>query len=297
MAKLKAPVINEISIGADPEVFAIGMHTLAPTPVCGLLGGTKKKPQKFPDNMIAYYLEDNVAAELNIAPGHNAGSFKTHMTSAMISLEKRLKEIGMTVLRSKCCVLFPKTSLTHPGAREFGCDPDYDGYLDGKVVPKIDRQELVASDALGEGEWRFAGGHVHLGYKAPDVPHYIAANFADLFLGLPSIGEDVQGIRRKYYGTASRYRPKPYGIEYRSLSNYWLWGPYLGSVANRSERLARWLSSTDTTKLQNVYAQIPWMDVRDAINTENQDLSYQVTEFVAKIIPEIQPPAAKYGLG
>ena len=50
----------------------------------------------------------------------------------------------------------------------------------------------------------------------------------DLFLGVPSLWLDkdpTSGIRREMYGAAGRYRVKNYGMEYRSLSNFWLQSP------------------------------------------------------------------------
>jgi hypothetical protein len=50
----------------------------------------------------------------------------------------------------------------------------------------------------------------------------------DLFVGIPSIFMDhdpTSARRRKVYGQAGRYRPKEYGMEYRSLGNFWLASP------------------------------------------------------------------------
>jgi hypothetical protein len=44
----------------------------------------------------------------------------------------------------------------------------------------------------------------------------------DCFLGLPSLLWDGDTARRKMYGAAGAFRPKPYGVEYRVLSNAWL---------------------------------------------------------------------------
>ena len=53
----------------------------------------------------------------------------------------------------------------------------------------------------------------------------------DFFLGLPSLAYDNDKLRREMYGKAGCYRPKPYGVEYRTLSNAWL----------KSEKLMRWV--------------------------------------------------------
>lgn len=45
----------------------------------------------------------------------------------------------------------------------------------------------------------------------------------DLHLGVPSLVLDKDTERRKLYGKAGAFRPKPYGVEYRTLSNFWIW--------------------------------------------------------------------------
>ena len=44
----------------------------------------------------------------------------------------------------------------------------------------------------------------------------------DYFLGIPSILLDKDKKRRPSYGNAGSFRPKPYGLEYRVLSNFWI---------------------------------------------------------------------------
>jgi len=44
----------------------------------------------------------------------------------------------------------------------------------------------------------------------------------DCYLGLPSVVWDRDAKRRQMYGAAGAFRPKPYGVEYRVLSNAWL---------------------------------------------------------------------------
>lgn len=43
-----------------------------------------------------------------------------------------------------------------------------------------------------------------------------------MFLGVPSIVLDDDKERRSLYGSAGSFRFKEYGIEYRTLSNFWL---------------------------------------------------------------------------
>jgi hypothetical protein len=49
----------------------------------------------------------------------------------------------------------------------------------------------------------------------------------DLFLGVPSILMDKGDVRKQLYGSAGAYRDKPYGGEYRTLSNFWIFDNHL----------------------------------------------------------------------
>ena len=44
----------------------------------------------------------------------------------------------------------------------------------------------------------------------------------DIMLGLESLTLDKDVDRRKMYGNAGCFRAKDYGVEYRTLSNFWI---------------------------------------------------------------------------
>jgi hypothetical protein len=52
----------------------------------------------------------------------------------------------------------------------------------------------------------------------------------DLYLGVPSVLMDQGEQRKKMYGAAGAHRVKSYGVEYRTLSNFWIF----------EEKLIRW---------------------------------------------------------
>src|SRR3546814_1862742 len=54
----------------------------------------------------------------------------------------------------------------------------------------------------------------------------------DWYLGLWSLGKDKDKVRRSLYGKAGACRIKPYGVEYRVLSNFW--------IKNKKSRLETW---------------------------------------------------------
>ena len=193
----------QFTIGADPEFFL--MKNKKYVSAVGMIGGSKNEPLALDKEGFAI-LEDNVSVEFNIAPCHNHEEFVGAIGYVMDDLKKRLLgyEFG-----EDSAVLFNPRELMHPQAMEFGCEPDYNVWtMDINPRP-------VATDAT----LRSAGGHVHVGTTLP-TPDVIKA--MDLFLGVPSTVLDNGTLRRQLYGKAGSHRPKPYGCEYRTLSNFWI---------------------------------------------------------------------------
>lgn len=269
--------MKRITLGSDPEVFLCHPTTQAFVPVCGKLGGTKEKPIAMTGLGSGYAVqEDNVMLEFNIPPCMSQRAFTESMELALTYVwDLARTRLGATLAHT-CSAVFPTTDLMEPGAMTFGCSPDFDAYNAGAPHPRVDPRALKTNG----GEWRFAGGHIHLGYSKEDVPPFVAAQFADLWLGLPSVRHDKQGKRRELYGKAGRYRPTKYGIEYRTLSNFWLFDPgLLAQVASHAEALAVYLSNTPTKKLQRHHAEIPWNEIQTAIETENDVLAADISAF------------------
>lgn len=213
------------TIGADVEVFAkdkTGKHKS----LCGLIGGTKEEPKlMFPqfagNNVTDQYRvqEDNVSLEFNIPYSTTRHNFKTYIQTALEDCADRLNKLGFELSTASAAV-FDKSELTHPQALVFGCEPDYNAWkmIENKK-PTCDVPEL-----------RTAGGHIHIGSQANMVE---VIRWMDLYVGIPSVIKDTSEgalMRKKLYGKAGAMRPKPYGEEYRVLSNYWIFKPELVSA-------------------------------------------------------------------
>ena len=113
-------------------------------------------------------------------------------------------------------------------ALELGCDPDFDAWNgEPNIKPNAERPMRTAS------------GHVHIGWTNDQdilstihrTEAFMVGKQMDFFLGLPSLFYDTCTERREMYGKAGCVRVKPYGVEYRTLSNAWL----------NSEHLMRWV--------------------------------------------------------
>ena len=193
-----------ITVGSDPEVFVKSSAGIIP--VIGLLGGTKNSPRPVELGAVQ---EDNVLAEFNITPARTAKEFVNNINHVMEQLAGLL---GNNKYEIKSWHSFRMRELSKygPAAHEFGCDPDFNCWTGTQnPPPNRDRPGL-----------RTAAGHIHVGgtKHSPDV----VAKIMDICLGVPSIIYDTDPIRRIMYGKAGAYRPKPYGMEYRVLSNFWL---------------------------------------------------------------------------
>lgn len=199
------------TIGTDIELFAIDVNGLHKS-LCGLIGGTKESPAQVPTLAKGFALqEDNVAVEYNIPPSTSKTTFLRSNKTIIKEVRRKLKELGFEVANDSSA-FFTKGELIHPNALIFGCEPDYNAWT------QVENESPICD----EPSLRTAGGHIHVGTDGSIID--IAKNM-DLLLGVPSVLlDDSEGsvIRRKLYGKAGAIRPKPYGFEYRTLSNFWI---------------------------------------------------------------------------
>jgi hypothetical protein len=158
----------------------------------------------------------------------------------------------------------------------------------------FDRPPFTASHF---GNHRFCGGHMHVQYNKNNVPPHIFAQFMDLVAELPFLRWDRQKMRRMFYGQPGLYREKPYGIEYRTLSNFWLTKTFRDKWLNQlieNVFLLAHAANTDPEKLKNSYEKIDWSEVQQAIQTENIPLADEVIEFARyKAGVNMGPPASR----
>jgi hypothetical protein len=244
----------EIKLGCDPELFMADI-TGKLRASCGLIGGSKMHPLPLPIGDGYAVQEDNVAIEFNTPPASSAKEFVASVKKAMTFLGDVVREQHGFTIVNVSAASFPKDELEHPAAQEFGCDPDFNAWTMRKNPrPKADDASL-----------RSCGGHVHVGFKpgALDGPKLIRA--MDLYLGVPSVLMDKGELRKQLYGKAGAFRKKSYGMEYRTLSNFWVF----------DDRLTQWVWENTERAVQAVDSQFAIDDYRDsildAINNNNKD--------------------------
>jgi hypothetical protein len=207
--------------------------------------------------------EDNVMGEFNIPPCNRPSAFGQSVSLAISELGRILRTKGLTMVPDGSWALDEETLAT-PAARHLGCMPDFNAYDDGRAFPVVSADSLMGH--------RYAGGHIHIGYSNPaGIPPFVAARLCDMFITLPLLGWDKQRGRRALYGQAGRFRPKPYGLEYRTPSNYWIFNNYaLTRISEAALSVGRLMEQGEVAVAQ-VYSKVPWDDLRRIINEEDVD--------------------------
>lgn len=207
------------TIGSDPE-FIILDNENKPKSAIGILKN-KKKSKKIGSN---FYYYDNVLAECTVKPAENKLCFIKNLNESLQNLCVLVNPCKLSLVP---CAQFSQNELRHPDARVHGCSPEQCAYSLETVDSKRTK-ELIKKTNL-----RSAGGHLHFGFKNKDhIYCLMAVRMLDLFVGIPSLLMDPTPsiARRKIYGMAGRYRQPSYGIEYRTIGNFWLCSPETASL-------------------------------------------------------------------
>ena len=116
-------------------------------------------------------------------------------------------------------------------------------------------------------------GHISIGWDNPTLEQQLdMVKAMDATVGLESVLLDFDTERKKLYGKAGCFRFREYGIEYRSLSNFWI----------KSDESLKW--SWDTTmkaielvnsgKIEEVKELGNY--IVEAINTNNKELAQEL---------------------
>jgi hypothetical protein len=219
----------KFTIGADPEFFLRSSRDNSIKSAIGTLGGTKDDPTPLPIGEGFAVQEDNVALEFNIPPSESSDALVNNLNAAVGFLSSQLAEQFNLTITNESALIFPQEELMDIRALVFGCDPDYNAWT-GDVNPR----PSAANPFL-----RSAGGHVHVGLaeKLSRKDKYRLGRLMDLHLGIPSVTMDDGVMRKELYGKAGAMRLKPYGMEYRTLSNFWVFSPTLNKwVWDATER-------------------------------------------------------------
>ena len=248
-------------VGCDPEVFVKqnGVFKSA----YGLIRGDKKNPQKVNRGAVQV---DGMALEFNIDPAASEDEFCINVQDVFNTMKLMVPDYEVVTVP---VAHFDKDYIAQQPmeALELGCDPDYNAW-----------HGVVNNKPNGNRPMRTASGHVHIGWtsdKDINDPSHIGMGQAavkqmDFYLGLPSLAYDDDTERREMYGKAGCCRFKPYGVEYRTLSNAWL----------KSETLMRWVYRNTIAGMNALVAgndlSQKYGDIQDIINNSDKKAAMKI---------------------
>jgi hypothetical protein len=248
------------TLGFDPEYLVVEAgNTARPVPVCGKVGGTKEEPIMMPDWGEGFgYHEDNVAVELCAPPSEDEYVAADYLMTGIAMLDEVLKDKKLARYK-RPEAKFLNSQLRSEQATQFGCEPDFDAYTGGRSPRAVKEGQF--------GNMRFAGGHIHLGGEF-NCPQFVVALFCDLAIGgfMRMNQRPISPYRMKWYGQPGIFRPKEYGVEYRTLDNSWTTNSSLRqNVLVRAMSVARFCEDSTPTQIKKLVDSIEWLTVKEYI--------------------------------
>lgn len=293
--------ITKMTFGCDPEIFLLkggqvigaekvipeeGLTTLTRNPTTNACTVPRK----------GGIVLDGVQVELNPAPSKCRALLANEISAAFKTLKKHLATMdGITASFTQVVEVDPAEldSLSEK-SKALGCAPSNNIYDSGA---KIGVNPATYTK-------RSAGGHIHLGLRDDLKPHRERlVPLLDIFVGNTSVLMDRHpgnAERRKVYGRAGEHRLPAHGLEYRTLSNFWLRGYPLFSGVLGLSRLAvnvlahtqkiqpdPWNKTDFYEKAEDDILQVVDVDaVRSAINNNDVELAKKnwsvVREYLSK---------------
>jgi hypothetical protein len=249
-------------MGSDPEFFVA--HRGQMVPAFDFL------PDKYSatDGLFWDGFQAECTVNVKNCTKHCDDDCKGHFVSCHSLLAQRIGlQLQKLASRELDIVAKPVWHIPEPMLRfagdaqvSLGCDPSRNAYATyGRVV-----------ESPRELEWRFAGGHVHFMLdpeecESPNIRYLVKT--LDALLGIPSVclAQNYDHfIRRRYYGLAGEYRLPPHGLEYRTLSNFWLMHPRAFMLVFD---LARHALNIGRARMRNIFAGATQESaIRDTIN-------------------------------
>lgn len=205
------------STGADPELFLLenGSNTLLPA---FEVLPPKQKALKTIRGNAAFY-NDGFQAEFRLIGVHSCHDVVVgHIAEAISAVSKKAREVNAHISLHDVMPIPPQSKVEYAKHLALGCAPSLNAY--GKPPLHVESPSKLPI--------RFAGGHIHFGLANPRIGKEA---YIPLVKALDAIS-GVMGVhlghslcspeRRQFYGVAGEYRTPAHGLEYRTLSPYWL---------------------------------------------------------------------------
>lgn len=314
---------QNVTLGGDPEFFfakdgkIIGSEKVLTADGLKIAAADSRDnyhPADISDNK---FVIDGVQAELHPRPGMCRALLGNDIAQCFRNLDKMMKKKGVSADFSQNVEVSQEEMDTLSDKNKvFGCAPSLNAYDGGESKITVDPKVFRG---------RSAGGHIHIGnahqiyinnptyreqYRAayelsknPANPWALAwrlekalkssdimVPILDIVVGNTCvlIDRDPSNIeRRKVYGKAGEHRIKEYGIEYRTLSNFWLRSYQLMSFVTGLCRFTAHLveqSTENNDYVKALFDTVKRDDIIRAINNNDFDLALKNFKAIVPII-------------
>ena len=284
-------------MGCDPELF-FSKHG-------EIIGAEKVLSAKKVDSVII----DGVQVELNPPPSFCRALLASNIRTSMHVLKREMENKGVSLDFSRTITISKERLMElSDDSRRLGCAPSETVY---------ENTSALKLNTINPEDYRVrsAGGHIHIGMngttKEKEVEYALrkdtkrTVELLDIICGVPSILLDQDpsnAERRKLYGRAGEYRLPAHGLEYRTLSNYWLTSYPLMSFAFGMARLAiQIMSHHERDVIYKAITERVDPKVAAKVINENDvelaaDIFIAIQDILVDILPKEQASTGRYPL-
>jgi len=222
-----------VTVGCDPEAFFVQAGKVLPAAIVFNEIAGRETIETDGGNLIV----DGAALEFQPNASSNPAIVVGNLKHLLATANQMARDYGTQIAMVPELAFDVSWCDRDPRLAVFGCSPDKSAWGESCQPATID---------ASKHPYRYAGAHIHLG---PDREFFrdtidVYAKALDRTVGLASmiISQDHDYKRRSVYGRPGVYRHQPWGMEYRTPSNFILRSPdtmkFILELAMTTVRLA-----------------------------------------------------------
>lgn len=240
---------------------------------------------------------DGIQAELNPRPNTCRANLGNEISACFRKLSTTLGEQTQIDFSANVSITEEEMATLSEASKKFGCAPSKNTYRKRNTISIKDASTFYQ---------RSAGGHLHLGdvnnpiirtstKKALLSPEKLVP-ILDIIVGNTCVLIDRNpgnAERRKVYGKAGEYRTPKHGLEYRTLSNFWLQSYQLFSLVTNLARFSVAIVEASIAGPEDPAGELlkatKRARIKRAINNNDFDLAMQNFMAIKDILLTITP--------
>jgi hypothetical protein len=267
--------IFQVNFGCDPELFFKQN---------GKIIGSEKVLSKNGLEQLSNVVEDGIQVEIHPSSTSCREILAGNIRDIFYNIRRKIKDTDIELdFNSFVNIDIEEMESLSEKSKQFGCATSKNIY---------DKNAKIEVSDPSKYYFRSAGGHIHLGVDSGRVS-VVHDNIVDIVKLLDIIVGNTCVLldrekgnieRRKNYGRAGEFRIKNYGLEYRTLSNFWLRHCTLMSLVFGLSRYA--VSIWRSNQAKDFLKSVNYEDVRKAIDTNNITLARKNFNKIKKLLPQ-----------